>query len=84
MLQIEVENIKCEGCASSIEKALLLINKVQKVRVELDKGMVVVIGDADRNKIIDKLTHLGYPEKGQNTLKCKAKSYLSCAVGRLT
>ncbi|MFT3796463.1 heavy-metal-associated domain-containing protein [Flavobacterium sp.] len=84
MLQIAVENLKCEGCASSIEKALMLIDQVQKVRVELDKNLVIVTGDADRNEVIAKLTDLGYPEKGQNTLKCKAKSYLSCAVGRLT
>ena len=83
MYQIEVENIKCGGCANSIEKALLTLEKIDKVTVDIENSTIIIIGDADRQQVIDKLAELGYPEKGNNTVFCKAKSYLSCAIGKM-
>ncbi|OYU79631.1 MAG: heavy metal transporter [Flavobacterium sp. BFFFF1] len=83
MHQIEVENLKCGGCANSIEKALLKLQKVESVKVNVDNNIIVIVGDADRQQIVEKLAEIGYPEKGNNTVFCKAKSYLSCAIGKL-
>ncbi len=83
MFRIEVENIKCLGCANSIREALMRINKVDTVDVNIEKGFVIITGDANRDSIITRLTQLGYPEKGNNSLSCKAKSYMSCALGKL-
>jgi len=84
MFQIAVENIKCGGCINSIQKALLLIDKVEKVTINQESGIVIVSGEADRSAIVARLTQLGYPETGLNTVLCKAKSYVSCAIGRIT
>lgn len=83
MYQIEVENIKCGGCANSIEKALLKIKGVDTVKVNVENGTIAIIGDAAKPELLAKLTEIGYPEKGNNTVFCQAKSYLSCAVGKL-
>jgi hypothetical protein len=38
----------------------------------------------NREEVIDKLNFLGYPEKGNNSLLSQAKSYVSCAVGKMS
>ena len=83
MHQIEVENIKCSGCVNTIEKALLKIVGVDSVTVDTTHGIITVEGDADRHWLLDELTNLGYPERGSNTFLCKAKSYFSCALGKI-
>ncbi|MCS6822087.1 MAG: heavy-metal-associated domain-containing protein [Microscillaceae bacterium] len=83
--EIQVENIKCGGCMNSIKKALQAIEGVQTVEVWKETETVIVEGVANLyHKITEKLASLGYPEKGNNNLLHKAKSYISCAVGRLT
>ena len=37
-----------------------------------------------KEAILKKLTSLGYPEKGHNTIFNEAKSYVSCAVGKMS
>jgi len=83
MYQIEVENIKCGGCANSIEKALLKFKNVDQVKVNFENNTIIIFGDADKQVISQKLAELGYPEKGNNTIFCKTKSYLSCALGKM-
>lgn len=84
MLEISVENIKCEGCANSIQRELILIPKTCKIEVDATQGIVKITGNPDRQCVVNELTRLGYPEKGNNNLVHKAKSYVSCAIGRLT
>jgi copper chaperone len=82
---IFVENIKCGGCIKSIKEALQQIAGVNTVMVDKDKESVVVTGtDIGRGIIIDKLGELGYPEKGNNSLLKKARSFVSCAVGKMS
>jgi copper chaperone CopZ len=82
---IQVENIKCGGCMNSIKKALSSLVGVENVQVEKETETVTVIGSNDiRENLIEKLAQLGYPEKGNNNLLHKAKSFVSCAVGRIT
>ncbi len=82
--QFEVENIKCGGCMNSIKTALLKIEGVEEVVINKDIDTIVVSGKFDREPIVNKLNDLGYPEKGNNSLVKKAKSYVNCAIGRMT
>ena len=79
----EVENIKCNGCINRIKTSLLTIEGVETVVINLELEMLSVEGVFDREKVIAKLNELGYPEKGNNSIVKKAKSYVNCVVGRI-
>lgn len=83
--EIKIENLKCGGCAATIKKGVLGVHSVNNVEVDLETSMVTVSHAQDVVKSIkDKLSSLGYPESGdKNTVVHKAKSFVSCAVGRL-
>lgn len=83
-----VENIKCGGCASSIRKGLQEQPGVQAVDVDVESGRVSIIGDPGaREGIVAKLVGMGYPEvgsvEGMKAAAVKAKSFVSCAIGRI-
>lgn len=82
--QFEVENIKCGGCMNSIKTALLKLDGVTSVTIDKEIDTVTVTGAMNREDVVNKLNDLGYPEKGNNTLIRKAKSYVNCAIGRMT
>mgnify|MGYP000526522945 CR=1 FL=1 len=83
-LEIFVENIKCGGCMSGIKKALLSFKGVKSVEINLDEEKILIQGDhLNRTAYIHKMDGMGYPEKGNNTLFKEAKSYVSCAVGKV-
>jgi copper chaperone len=85
-LGFDVENIKCGGCARSIERAIAALPDVSSVAVDVVAGRVNVTALADlRAPIADALARLGYPERGSaNGLGSKAKSFVSCALGRIS
>lgn len=85
---IVVENIKCQGCAKTIESNLLKTSEVRTVNVNVEQGLVTVEGDnLQREQIAHTLLSLGYPEKGSvaglESIKAKGKSFVSCAIGRM-
>ncbi len=82
-LTIEVENIKCGGCMNTIRRALLALPGTKDVLIDREKGIVRVEGSASREDVVTILNELGYPEKGNNAFSQKAKSFVSCLVGRL-
>jgi len=65
---------------------------VKEVNVNIDNNEVNVIADANiqtdiRQKLVKKLTKLGYPEMGtadSDRLMVKAASYVSCALGKVS
>ena len=83
--EIKIENLKCSGCAATIKKGLLAINTVSEVTVDVENSMVSVVSTPENRMMIkEKLSKLGYPEKGtKNTILHKASSFVSCAVGRI-
>lgn len=83
MTQIQVENIKCNGCATSIKNSLLKLNDVESVTVNIDQEIIQYEGKASRDEIINRLAEMGYPEKGNNNFTSKAKSFVSCASGKI-
>lgn len=80
---IEVENIKCGGCANSIKTALLKIKQVESVKVDKETETITVTGTADVVEIKAKLNALGYPEKGTNSTLKQMKSFVICAIGKI-
>lgn len=82
---IHIENLKCGGCAATIKKGILSIENIQEVTVDVEKSIVSVTATIDNLEIVkEKLAKLGYPEVGdKNTIVHKAKSFVSCAVGRI-
>ena len=82
---IQIENLKCGGCAATIKKGISTINVVNDVAVDVENSMVTIDSEnANLLEIKEKLSKLGYPEAGdKNTVLHKAKSFVSCAVGRI-
>jgi len=81
---IEVENIKCGGCESSIKTALQKIETVSNVIIDKETDTITIHSETERELLAATLSKLGYPEKGHNTLLHKGKSFVSCAVGSMT
>jgi copper chaperone CopZ len=82
---IWVENIKCGGCMTSIKSAIMKFAGVKSVEINLEEEKISIVGQGVKKEaILKKLTSLGYPEKGHNTILNQAKSYVSCAVGKMS
>lgn len=86
--QIRVENIKCGGCAATITKKINALEGVDSTAVEIEQGIVKITGsEGIKDSLTETLLKLGYPESGTAegiaAAKAKAKSFVSCAVGRL-
>ncbi len=85
---VSVENIKCGGCANTIRTKLELVEGVETISIDIESGCVTIDGDeTQRETVIVTLLKLGYPETGTTegiaSAKAKAKSFVSCAIGRL-
>ena len=88
-LSIQVENIKCGGCANSIKKGLMDEAGVSTVEIDVENGMVSIDGEhLDRDAIAAHLLNMGYPEsgsvEGMKAAAAKAKSFVSCAIGKVS
>jgi len=88
IIEIQVENIKCGGCAGTIKKSILNDDRVSGVDVDIEKGIVTVDSAEDlRKELSAALLKMGYPEtgtaEGLAAAKAKAKSFVSCAVGKV-
>ncbi len=88
LYEIQVENIKCGGCASTIRNKLSALEGVAAVDIDIENGIVKTeASDGMRDTLTESLLKMGYPESGTAegiaAAKAKAKSFVSCAVGRL-
>jgi len=84
-IQIEVQNLKCSGCGNTISNALNQIGGVSKVEVNVESSIVdlEVVSSEVINEVKTKLASIGYPDSNsENSLGKKAKSIVSCAIGR--
>lgn len=86
---IEVDNLKCGGCANTVNNTLGKNPDILDVKVDPEDGRVEVrLKEGEDTPIIEwvkrTLAKLGYPEKGTGTGIQKVRSYVSCAVGRLS
>ena len=61
---IDADNIKCGGCASTIQDALGRLDGVQAVDVDIESGRITVTADDGlRDVLAATLKSSGYPEK---------------------
>lgn len=84
---IIVQNLKCGGCASTITSKLSEIENVSDINIDVDESKVSFkfSNDIDALAVKDKLKALGYPSiEDDNNLVSKAKSFVSCATGKLS
>ncbi len=84
---IYIQNLKCGGCANTVTKNVSAIGNITNVKVNVEESSVAFNYENDANlaEVKDKLQSLGYPEDGQaNSLGSKAKSYVSCAIGKMS
>ncbi len=87
MQEITIQNLKCGGCASTISKKISSMDCVNSVEVNIANSSVMVElkNPSQMNEVKEKLSSLGYPEETEaNSLRKKAKSMLSCSVGKIT
>ena len=87
----EVANIRCEGCANTIKKALSE-HFGNSVEVDLEvvprKVTVELETNSDEEIFITTLRKLGYPLiddeiSNVESAVMKGKSFVSCAIGKL-
>ncbi len=82
-----IENVKCNGCKNTIIKEARKQNLVTHIQVDLESGKVTLQFEGGNETLIrvkSRLSRKGYPEKGRNNVISTAKSYVSCAMGRLS
>ncbi len=64
-LELQVENVKCGGCANAIQKGLSALPGIDEVTVNIESGAVTIHGEGYNDKDIhSKLNDLGYPVRG--------------------
>ncbi len=86
-MKISIDNLKCGGCANTITTKISEIKGVSDVTVSVETSEVSLNVENDEvlKQVKNKLANLGYPESGtDNTMAHKAKSFVSCAVGRMS
>lgn len=88
--QLIVDNIKCGGCAKTISQALSKLG-YKNIVVIPEQSSVELDSPDDPATIataVSRLRELGYPlietEEGLAAVALKAKSYLSCALGKIS
>lgn len=63
-LHFQVQNVKCQGCATAIRDGLAQHPQVRAVQVDVATGRVVAEVSGEIREVLSKrLKELGYPEK---------------------
>lgn len=84
---ILVQNLKCGGCAHTITTKLSTIENITNLQVDVEENKVSFnhLNEAETFAVKEKLKQLGYPSiEDSNSLTSKAKSFVSCATGKLS
>lgn len=84
---IIVQNLKCGGCANTITTKIAALDNITNVIVDTDSSTVTFNAKSEDDALHakEKLKSIGYPsiEENNNTFT-KAKSFVSCATGKMT
>ncbi len=84
---ILIQNLKCGGCANTITTKISSLENISNVIVDVEASSVSFESDSDKEVplVINTLASIGYPAEGENNnLVSKAKSFVSCATGRMS
>ncbi len=85
--KIVIQNLKCGGCANTIINKISAIDNISNIEVNIETSEVTFDhhSEDDLEKVTHKLASLGYPIEGdKNSVVSKAKSFVSCASGRVS
>ncbi|MCB9425615.1 MAG: heavy-metal-associated domain-containing protein [Flavobacteriales bacterium] len=83
---IEIQNLKCGGCAHTVTQAVSKVEGINDVNVDVENSTVTFSYEKEvqLDAVTKKLLSIGYPVAGEeNSLGSKAKSYVSCAIGKM-
>ena len=83
---LKIQNLKCGGCAHTIISKLNALEGIQNVSVDTESNSVSFESEltTEVESATKLLSKLGYPINGDtNSIGKKAKSFVSCAVGRM-
>lgn len=83
---LEIQNLKCGGCESTIRKKLNMLPFVNDLDINLEDSTISFksIPPEETERVIQRLSELGYPVSDEaNSLGKKAKSFVSCVIGRI-
>ena len=83
---VQIQNLKCNGCASTINNKLSGLENLNDVSIDVESSSVSFEYDSEDTleAVKKELYKLGYPLVGEdNKLQTKAKSYVSCAIGKM-
>ena len=79
-ITVEVQNLKCGGCANTIIRTLS--EEFPGVSVDVE-GKKVTVEEGSEELLKARLRGLGYPPAGEEAgMVSKAKSFVSCATGK--
>tara|TARA_R110002050_G_scaffold223338_2_gene359153 strand:+ start:8580 stop:8849 length:270 start_codon:yes stop_codon:yes gene_type:complete len=84
---IIVQNLKCGGCVKNITSRIGEIASINQVVVDLATAAVSFTSESAEGvlKVKETLKTLGYPPiDDSNNLISKAKSFVSCAMGKIS
>ncbi|WP_292949225.1 heavy-metal-associated domain-containing protein [Olleya sp. UBA1516] len=84
---ITVQNLKCGGCANTISTKLAELENISEITIDVDNSIVAFNHNNQTEAIAvkERLKTLGYPSiDDDNNLVSKAKSFVSCATGKLS
>lgn len=84
---VTIQNLKCEGCKNALQIKLNKVDGISRVDVNVSESSVTF--DYTTHNVIEglraELKDMGYPITGDpNTIVSKAKSYVSCAIGKMS
>ena len=80
-----IQNLKCSGCETTIIKKLSELSNISNVSIDILHTTVKFDykTKSDVDLVKKELSKLGYPPFGEkNNMVKKAKSYVSCAIGK--
>lgn len=83
---VEVQNLKCGGCETTILGKLQSLERVGNISIDAGSSTVSFDygSEATFHEVKKTLAQLGYPLASEkNSLGRKARSYVSCAKGRI-
>jgi len=86
---LEVENVKCGGCAATLKKKLEPLFGAVEVDLGIHPRKITLeLDDVRMEELKSALREVGYPLSTDHlglidTASTKIKSFVSCAVGRM-
>ena len=81
-----IQNLKCGGCEATILERLSGLQNITNISIDQEESEISFeyISPDTIETVKSELSKLGYPVVGEkNNLSKKAKSYVSCAIGKM-